>query len=215
MMKITLPLLGVSLSLLLGLMQPLPAIAGRPIFNQTPETIEKSFGRYWTKRTFYEQDRNGKSIPYVAYTYSPAGLRRAFPEFPKATLTMEYLNNRVVRASFSPAGKPETVANLFKSSKTDTPSSLVRGKAIEARFFRYLLGYNSGIHKPIHYTGGNFGEVFNTCLGDGVISSYSTDNLENQLTTREPLIHLFTLAYTTACSRPYDKIEFTQDFLGG
>jgi hypothetical protein len=211
-MKITLSLFCASFSLLLGWMQPLPAIAGRSIFNQTPETIEKSFGRYWTKRTFLINGDRPRQI--VQYTYSPAGLRRAFPEFPKATLVMDYSNNRVVEVSFSPGPGPETSAQLFKS-KTDSPAETIQKQAIEARFFRYLLGYNSGLYKPLRYVGGNAGEAFSTCLGDGVVSHYFIDNLSNQQTTGEPLIGLFSLAYTTQCSRPYDKIQFTQEFMGG
>ncbi|NJN30517.1 MAG: hypothetical protein HC824_08880 [Synechococcales cyanobacterium RM1_1_8] len=211
-MKITLPLFCTSFSLLLGWMQPLPAIAGRYVFNQTPETIEKSFGRYWTKKTFFVGDDRPKQI--IQLTYSPTGLRRTFPEFPNATLRMNYSNNRVVEVSFLPGNGPETSAKLFNAS-LQSPSEIIQKKAIEARFFRYILGYNSGLYKPLHYTGGNSGESFSTCLGDGVVSDYFIDNLTNQTTTGEPLIGSFSLSYTTECSRPYDKIKFTQDLLGG
>jgi len=46
---------------------------GRYVLNQTPQTIERYFGRYWTRLTLTE---NG--VTRVTYTYSPRRLQQVF-----------------------------------------------------------------------------------------------------------------------------------------
>ncbi len=71
--------------LLLNSVIPSPAWAGRYVFNQTPQTIERYFGRYNTKKS------NGKVI---TYTYAPKSFRRLFPQFPKSNFSITFINNQ-------------------------------------------------------------------------------------------------------------------------
>ncbi|NJM58824.1 MAG: hypothetical protein HC857_17430 [Synechococcales cyanobacterium RU_4_20] len=89
-------------------------------------------------------------------------------------------------------------------------SALVQEKQVESRFFQYVFGYRPPIYKPLSYTGGNFGEIFSNCLGDGVVSSYKIYAIAPKPTPID-----FSLRYESVCSRPYDQIKFTQDLLGG
>ncbi|WP_242054805.1 hypothetical protein [Nostoc flagelliforme] len=60
------------------------AMAGRYVFNQTSQRIERYFGRYITKQT------NGDT---VSYTYSPQTFQRPFRQFPKDNYSIVFVNN--------------------------------------------------------------------------------------------------------------------------
>lgn len=62
----------------------------RTIFNQSPETIERYFGRYWTRLT--TKDSKGNTI--IAYTYNPAKFQRIFPESAGVQFTIIFENQR-------------------------------------------------------------------------------------------------------------------------
>jgi hypothetical protein len=190
-----------SLFTFLGFTAIAPAIAGRPVFNQPRSTIEQYFGKPWTKLTiFINGDRNDK---IVRYTYSPARLRRKFPEFPQATLMVSYRDDRAQSVSLVPNSP------IMKGLTIDSDAIVIE-KEIEARFFKFVLDYNPGLYKPLHFVGSNAGLSYVNCLGDGVASDYDFNTL-NQAAE----LTYFSLSYTRSCSRPYDKIIFTQDSLGG
>ncbi len=207
-MKSYLSISFLSLFVLPSIFYPRPAMAGRAVLNQTPQTIEKSFGRHWTKLTLPPADGLTKDR-LVRYTYSPTALRRVFPEFPKATLSMNYRSDRVISIDFS-SGGPSNQETVLTALDTQSIPEVVKSKRIEARFFRYIFGYDPSIDIPLSFTGGNFGEVHSSCLGDGAVSTYSIDNLA----PIRPAVD-FSLLYTSKCSKPYEKIQFTQNLLGG
>jgi hypothetical protein len=68
-------ILTASVLALLGTGWTAPVLA-KPVFNQSPETVDRALGRYWTKLT--KRDDQGL---FVIYTYSPAKLRRLLPDY--------------------------------------------------------------------------------------------------------------------------------------
>lgn len=120
----------------LALVHPQPSWAGRHVLNQTSQTIEKSFGKYWTKLTLPPDALNKARI--VRYTYSPNALRRVFPEFPRATLTIDYRNDRVVEIQFFPDPLNQQ-AHILNKPNALSVSALVQEKQVESRFFNMCL----------------------------------------------------------------------------
>jgi hypothetical protein len=166
-----------------------PALAGRLVFNQTPASIDRAFGRYWTKRTVGQQ---------ATYTYNPARLRRIWSDRPFITLSMNYDNDRVVSVTV------EAYRTAKERSERSTAGDVINPR-IAAQLFEAIFGYNPPIYKPLHLTSGSYYEYEN-CLGNGVLLNYSTHNswsggVENGMT----------LWYTTKCEPPYDRIQFTED----
>lgn len=131
-----------------------PAIAGRYVLNQTPQTIERYFGRYWTRLT--TTDTNGNMVR--TYTYSPYALRRLFSGTQNSTFEVRFINNRAQQISLRNMESPD-----FDLSDS-------------ARFFEYVFQYKPsqsqyrelGLENVME----GYGEYV-ACLGDGVISRYN------------------------------------------
>jgi hypothetical protein len=175
--------------------QSQPALAGRYVLNQSPAVIERSFGRYWTKLT----QTNGKGEKTVTYTYSPAPLRRFFPDRRFATLSMVYVGDRVRSVTM----QPYQTAQEQQQDYIKMTEGTVKGQGMEAKLFEGIFGYRPSIYKPLYLNYGSFYSYIN-CLGDGVASSYS-------IHLGERLADGITLAYNPACEPPYDRIKFTQE----
>ncbi len=168
-------LLGLAILFLSGLF-PTPALAGRYVLNQTPATIQRHFGRPWTIETL--KDKPNTKL----YTYSPSGVRRVFPTFPKqGKFGMTFVDNRVQTIWLI----PNTANNGYFNYNTK-------------QFFNYIFGYEPPIWKDLQYPGGHEGFAdYRGCLGDGVVATYidyllGSDNI--------------TLAYNSICEPPYDRI---------
>jgi hypothetical protein len=172
------------------------AFAGRAVFNQTPETIDSAFGRYWTKLT--QTDGEGKT--YVTYSYSPNQLRRRFPNYPASQFTMVYRDNRVQSVQWLPY---QTAANASNGVLPSLSAEDVVSSQMEAKFFEYLLGYRPSIYKPLYEESGVVYSYLN-CLGDGVASSYAVSAHANGL------ISGIILNYDRRCEPPYERIELTR-----
>lgn len=171
------------------------ALAGRAVLNQSPATIEQSFGRYWTKLT--QTNQNGEKS--VTYTYSPAPFRRFFPDRPLTTLSMTYVNNRVRSVTM----RPYKTAQEKREDYIRMTGTTVTGQAMEAKVFEAIFGYRPSIYKPLYLNYGSFYSYIN-CLGDGVASSYS-------ILQGERLTDGITLTYNPTCEPPYDRIQFKQE----
>lgn len=172
-----------------------PAVAGRYVLNQSPATIERSFGRYWTKLT----QTNQKGEKSVTYTYSPAQLRRFFPDSPFLSLSMTYVNDRVQSVTM----RPYKTAAEKRNDYIKVTSSTVTDQAMEAKLFEAIFGYRPPIYKPLYLNYGSFYRYIN-CLGDGVASGYSILQGDN-------LAEGVTLAYNPVCEPPYDRIKYTEE----
>jgi hypothetical protein len=174
---------------------PESAATGRYVLNQTPATIEKSFGRYWTKLT--QKGSDGKI--YVTYWYSPAKLRRLFPDRPETKLMMIYVDDRVQSVQIIPYKTPQEVGD--GSVKMD--SSIFPSLKMEERYFEAIFGYKAPIYKPLYLSYGSF-YSYQNCLGNGVRSSYAFH-------FGERLISGISFAYDKTCEPPYDQIKFTEE----
>jgi hypothetical protein len=172
-----------------------PAFAGRYVLNQSPATIERSFGRYWTKLT-QTDEKGGKS---VIYTYSPAPLQRYFPDRPFATLSMTYRNDRVRSVTM----KPYRTAEEQQKDYIKLTDKTVMDQAMEAKLFEAIFGYRPPIYKPLYLNYGSFYSYIN-CLGDGVASSYS-------IHLGERLDGGITLTYNPVCEPPYNRIRYKEE----
>lgn len=167
------------LLLLSGVFAP-TALAGRYVLNQTPQTIQRYFGRPLTQVT---HQSNGNSE--VTYTYSTGPLRRLLPKFPKqGTFNIDFVNNRAQVIRLEPNASEEEYFNY--------------SQAEAAKLFRYIFGYQPSIWKPIPLPNGGGGHEgfidFKACLGDGVVNSFSEYRL-GLLTSA--------LYYDTLCEPPY------------
>ncbi len=174
---------------------PESAAAGRYVLNQTPATIEKQFGRYWTKLT--QKDSEGKV--FVTYWYSPAKLRRLFPDRPKTQLMMIYVDDRVHSVRIQPYKTSDEV----KDDSTELDFETVQKLQMEARYFEAIFGYRPPTYKPLYLNYGSFYSYTN-CLGNGVASNYSFH-------FGSRLVNGIYLSYKKACEPPYDQIKFTEE----
>ncbi len=173
-------------------MNPQPAFAGRYVLNQTPETIEQSFGKYWTKLT--RTDEKGQK--WSTYTYSPAALRRTFPEYPFATLSMVYTNNKVQSVTMRPY---RTAEEKQMDEIETTGSDPAIYQKVEAKLFEAIFGYRPSINKPLYLNYGVY-YAYIDCLGDGVASTYAIHHGQR-------LASGVTLSYNATCEPPYDRIQ--------
>lgn len=163
--------LGLS-CLIFGSIAALPAMAGRYVLDQTPQTIERYFGRYWTRLT----TTNASGDRVVTYTYSPRPLQRLFTGAENSTFKVIFVNNRAQQI---------TLENMW-THDFDIPDA--------ARFFEYVFAYSPpqseyqdlGTETLVH------GHWENTaCLGDGVLTRY--DNTGGGVT------FFVTLSYDQRC----------------
>ena len=176
-MKLTTSSLIITLSFgfqILGGMTAPQAQAGRYVLNQTPETIQRSFGTPLAIESFPVHP-NIKS-----YSYSAAGIRRMFPDFPRqGRFGMTYVNNRVTQIWLVPNSTHTEEFNSFDPR----------------RFFDYIFAYEPPIWQELQYSGGHEGfAAYKACLGDGVGISFTQyqmgfDNIS--------------MVYNPACEPPY------------
>ena len=149
--------IAIGLSLGISLFTP-PAMAGRYVLNQTPETIERHFGRYWTKLT--TKDASGATR--IRYTYSPAGLRRAFPQYSEIEFSIVFVNNRAT----------SIYMDLSESKNVD---DFTYEPADAAKFFNYIFGYQPPTWVQLSHESTGIDTVYNieACLGDGVATDFT------------------------------------------
>jgi len=129
------------------------AWAGQLVLNQTPQTIERTFGRYQTRLTTSDG---------VTYTYSPTQLRRLFPKFSKTGWSITFVNNRAKYISLNVAANPNADDFTY-----DQPEA--------AKFFQYVFGYQPPIWQElsVKFTGNETIHDYKYCLGDGVGTSFT------------------------------------------
>ncbi|WP_256973351.1 hypothetical protein [Nostoc sp. T09] len=174
----TLTGLTVAFLLLNSLLTP-PAWAGRYVLNQTPQTIERYFGRYSTKKT------NGAQ---VTYTYAPKSFRRLFPQFPKSNFSIAFVNNQAKYITLN-----------FNGDFFEYPGSYNYDKAVASKFYNYIFGYQPPIWKELSnkFGGNETMYSYEYCLGDGVATSFDRYGYK-QFTDSA------TLSYNNRCEPPYN-----------
>lgn len=165
-----------------------PALAGRAVLNQSPATIEKSFGRYWTKLTHRDPD----GLTRVTYTYNPSKLHRVFPSYPKAKFFVNFMDDRAQSIHLTMDDNEN--AQEFTYSASDA-----------AKFFEFIFGYRPAIHQPLfdRFTGNETIHDHVDCLGDGVATAYTIGGA-NQFLLGDAKLY-----YTQRCEPPYDRIQQT------
>lgn len=161
---------------------PPAAMAGRYVLDQTPQTIQRYFGRPIAQST----ERGDKNTIYTVYTYSSAPIRRLFP-FPKAgQFKVKFVDNR--------ATSIQLMVNAGENEYFDY------GQAEATKFFNYIFGYQPPIWKPIPLPfggGGHEGFIDNkACLGDGVATFFISYRLGQDN---------ISLQYDRGCEPPYEK----------
>jgi len=146
LLKLTAFSLG--LLLLMSVKVP-PALAGRYVLNQTPETINRYFGQ---------------PLNQITYTlnYPTTDLRRLFPGLSKESkFSITFVNNKV---------------NYIELELNPNMTGSVRFNYEPAKFFEYIFGYKPSIMKETNHPnydqqGAYYHEL---CLGDGAATSYTT-----------------------------------------
>ncbi len=178
-------IVSVTVLALLGTSWTAPALA-KPVFNQSPETVDRALGRYWTKLT--KRDDQGL---YVTYTYSPAKLRRLFSDYKVTQFFLIYRNDKMQSV------------HMALSDKSGEPLVLERDRIVseqlEAMFFEGVLGYRAPTYKPLWEATG-VAPAYSDCLGDGVASEYGQS-------AHTRILEGLSLVYEARCVRPYDRIQ--------
>lgn len=156
------------------------AVAGRYVLNQTPQTIERYFGRYITKQL------NGDTL---TYTYAPQSFRRLFPQFPKSNFSIIFVKNQVKYIKLN-----------FNGDFSQYLGSYNYDQAEAVKFYNYIFSYKPPIWQKLSAKfGGNETIYFyEYCLGDGVATSFDRYGYK-QFTDSA------TLSYDTRCEPPYDR----------
>lgn len=153
----TLSAVGVSL-LLSSAILPMPAFAGQYVLNQSPQTVQRYFGR-----PIATVSAGGTRLSEMTYRYNPAGIRRVLPKLPKgATLQIGFVNHRV--------------QSLWLDTNASENESFSYGRAEASQFFTYIFGYHPPRWHPLSLPNGGGGHEgfieYEACLGDGVATSY-------------------------------------------
>jgi len=158
----TLSIVGVSL-LLSSTLLPMPAFAGRYVLNQSPQTVQRYFGRPIAPVPGIET-----RLSETTYRYNPAGIRRVLPKLPKrATLEIGFINQRV--------------QSVWLDANASENESFRYDRAEASKFFAYVFGYQPSYWQPLPLPNGGGGHEgfieYEVCLGDGVATSYMSYRL--------------------------------------
>lgn len=182
-MKILQRLLGAIATglLILSVADPSQA-AGRYVLNQSPQTIERYFGRYWTRLTLTE---NG--VTRVTYTYSPAGLRRVFPNSQINRFAITFVENR---------------SQQISADIDERPNGFTFDRAAAFRLYEYIFGYRPPVWQLLSSrpTGNETIHDDEYCLGDGVVTAFTVGGADQNV-----FGSTFTLRYDTRCESPYKR----------
>jgi len=132
-----------------------PALAGRYVLNQTPNTIIK----YWGKPLSMTVKDNT-----LIYTYSPPKFKQLFSQYSKANFSVEFVNQ-----------KAKEITLKFNGDFWEYPEyNFVQSTA--AKFFQYIFGYEPPEWRELSskFTGNETIYDHQYCLGDGVAVSFIT-----------------------------------------
>lgn len=147
-----------TLATLLCLIPMSPALAGgRYVINQTPETLQRYFGRPIRIQT-------GQTADQKIYTYSATKLRRVLPR----------LNQR---SEFGVTFNANRAATVWLNVNPVVPADYFSfGKKEAIRFYNYVFAYEPPLWKRVPLPNGGGGhEGFSEnkfCFGDGVATTF-------------------------------------------
>jgi hypothetical protein len=171
---------GVSL-VLSSTVLPMSALAGRYVLDQSPQTVQRYFGR-----PIVTDLAGSNRFAEITYRYSPVGVKRVLPKLPKgATLQIGFVNQRV--------------QSLWLDANANENESFSYGRAEASTFFTYIFGYKPPLWQPIALPNGGGGHEgfidYKACLGDGVATTYMSYRLgeDNIRLFYDPLCETATL----------------------
>lgn len=155
-----------------------PVRAGQPVLNQTPQTIERTFGPYQTRLTTPDG---------VTYTYSATQLRQLFPQFPQTEWSITFVNNRAKSINLNVAANPN--ADDFTYDQAEA-----------AKFFQFVFGYQPPTWQElsVKFTGNETIHDYQYCLGDGVGTSFTRMGYKQ-------FADFIQLYYDSRCEPPYSQ----------
>ena len=153
------------------------AIAGRAIFNQTPQTLQKYFGKPLSK--VIKNDS-------ITYTYSNQQLHRLFPEFGDSQFSIMFIQNQA----------KYIILNMSTNKNAD--DFTYDGKQA-SKFYEYIFGYKPPIWQEIahKFTGNETIYQYTYCLGDGVATNFILGGY------KQFLLGEVILYYDNRCEPPY------------
>ncbi|MBM0745234.1 hypothetical protein JOY44_27565 (plasmid) [Phormidium sp. CLA17] len=157
--------------------------SGRYVLNQTPQTIERYFGRYWTRLT-----RTENGVKRVTYTYSPRGLQRIFPNTRVDRFAITFVENRSQSISVAITGSPDELSFTYN-------------RADSSRLYEYIFGYRPPIRQQLssRFTGNTTIYDYEDCLGDGIATRYTLGGAAQFLLSGAEL------RYNERCEPPYTR----------
>lgn len=155
-------------------------MAGRYVLNQTPQTIERYFGRPISKQI------NGNGVIYI---YNPKSFRPIFPQFPKSNFSITFVNDQAKYITLN-----------FNADFSQYPGDHNYGQAEAAKFYNYIFEYQLPIWQELaaKFRGNETVYFYEHCLGDGVATSFEKYGY-HQFTNSA------TLAYDARCEPTYNQ----------
>lgn len=162
---------------LINIIHTPPAIAGRAILNQTPQTIQKYFGKPLSKSV----KNNG-----INHTYSNSKIRRLFPDFADSKFSIIFVNNKA----------KYIILNMSSNKNAD---DFTYDSEQASKFYEYIFGYKPPIWKQLSakFTGNETIYDYVYCLGDGVATSFTLGGY------KQFLLGDAILYYDNHCEPPY------------
>ncbi|MBD2102491.1 hypothetical protein [Leptolyngbya sp. FACHB-261] len=103
---------------------------GRTIFAESPQTVERYFGRYWTRLTQTDAQGNTTRI----YTYNPARFRGVFPESKRMKFYITFVNDRAQSVHLE-----------------DMSTYLNRVPDRMDSFYEVVFGYRPSLTNPVYH----------------------------------------------------------------
>lgn len=140
------------------------AWAARPVFNQTPATLQRYFGRPIARNTL----PLGSDRTSVTYSYSAGRLRRVFPEAKDLRIKATFINNRLQEVGIASGNAliqryPQRVDQVYTFIFNSPPP-------------RQHPRYGQSLTDDSGLTGSLQSQAF--CLGNGIATNFEWHSVQ-------------------------------------